>query len=109
MKKYLKIIIQYLKSKKQHNKKYVFCFWQDANTNGSWISPDDASNGIPAICLSTGWLWKKDNVSTVIVSDLGFDISSDGTSSLNEVGNSTTIPTMNIVKMIYINVDTKKL
>ena len=48
-------------------------------------------------------------LSTVIVSDLGFDISSDGTSCLNEVGNSTTIPTMNIVKMIYINVDTKKL
>ena len=56
------------------------------------------------------WLaLEKDNVSTVIVSDLGFDIASDGTSSLNEVGNSTTIPTMNIVKIIYINVYTKKL
>ena len=109
MKKYLKIIIQYLKSKKQHNKKYVFCFWQDANTHSSWVSPDEALEGIPAVCISTGWLWKQDKVSTVIVSDLGFDVLPDGSSTLNEVGNSTTIPTMNIIKMISINIDPKKL
>ena len=108
MKKYLKKIIQYLKSKKQNDKQYVFCFWQDANTQGSWVSPDDAALGIPAMCLSTGWLWKKDNISTVIVSDLGFDIDKEGNPTLNEVGNSTTIPTMNIVRMDYINVVIKE-
>ena len=106
--KYLKNILKYLKSRPHNKRKYVFCFWQDANTQGSWVSPEDASLSIPAICLSTGWLWKKDKISTIIVSDIGFDLSSDGTPTLNEVGNSTTIPTMNVIKMICINVDIKK-
>jgi hypothetical protein len=49
----------------------------------------------PTICISTGWLIKKDKDVHIIVADVNFE--DNGT--LGDVGNITTIPSSNVLKI----------
>ena len=52
-------------------------------------------NSTPTICISTGWLIKKDKYVLIIVADVNFE--DNGT--LGDVGNITTIPSSNVLKI----------
>jgi len=77
------------------NANYVQVTWSDINSNASWLSLKDALNSKVTICISTGWLIKKDSDVHIIVSDVNFN--EDGT--LGDVGNITTMPSSNVIKI----------
>ena len=82
-------------TKKILNADYVQVTCSDINSNSSWLSLKDALNSKVTICISTGWLIKKDNDVHIIVSDVNFN--DDGT--LGDVGNITTMPSSNVIKI----------
>ena len=82
-------------TKKILNADYVQLTWSDINSDSSWKTLKDAMNSTPTICISTGWLIKKDNEVHIVVSDVNFN--DDGT--LGDVGNITTMPSSNVIKV----------
>jgi hypothetical protein len=87
-------------TKKILNADYVQVTWSDINSNSSWLSLKDALNSKVTICISTGWLIKKDNNVHIVVSDVNFN--DDGT--LGDVGNITTMPSSNVIKIKKIRI-----
>ena len=82
-------------TKKILNADYVQLTWSDINSDSSWKTLKDAMNSTPTICISTGWLIKKDKDVHIIVADVNFE--DNGT--LGDVGNITTIPSSNALKI----------
>ena len=82
-------------NKKILNADYVQLTWSDINSNSAWLSLKDALNSKTTICISTGWLVKADRDVHIIVSDVNFN--DDG--SLGDVGNITTMPSSNVIKI----------
>ena len=82
-------------TKKILNADYVQLTWSDINSDSSWKTLKDAMNSTPTICRSTGWLIKKDKDGHIIVADVNFE--DNGT--LGDVGNITTIPSSNVLKI----------
>lgn len=81
-------------TKKVLNAKFVLCHWLDINSDASWMSLEKAKSSTPTICVSTGWLIRADKDVHILAADMNFE--DDGT--LADVGNVTTIPTMNVIK-----------
>ena len=82
-------------TKKVLDADYVQLTWSDINSDSSWKTLKDALNSTPTVCISTGWLIKKDKDVHIIVSDVNFE----DNGSLGDVGNITTIPSSNILKI----------
>jgi hypothetical protein len=82
-------------TKKVLDADYVQLTWSDINSDSSWKTLKDALNSTPTVCISTGWLIKKDKNVHIIVSDVNFE----DNGSLGDVGNITTIPSSNILKI----------
>ena len=82
-------------TKKILNADYVQLTWSDINSDSSWKTLKDAMNSTPTICISTGWLIKKDKDVHIIVADVNFE--DNGT--LGDVGIITTIPSSNVLKI----------
>ena len=82
-------------TKKILNADYVQLTWSDINSDSSWKTLIYAINSTPTICISTGWLIKKDKDVHIIVADVNFE--DNGT--LGDVGNITTIPSSNVLKI----------
>jgi len=102
MKKFLKKLLLLLKQRKIiKNRKLYLVVWEDISAFTEWTSSDSVQENLPALCVSTGFIWSSDNVKTHVVSDIGFD-SSNGNVLMNEVGSVTTIPTKNIIKKIEL-------
>ena len=74
---------------------YVQLTWSDINSDSSWKNLKDAMKSTPTICISTGWLIKKDLNVHIIVADVNFE----DNGNLGDVGNITTIPSSNVLKI----------
>jgi len=82
-------------NKKILNAQFVSLYWKDINGSAEWVSLKDAVNSKVTICISNGWLLKADKDVHVLASDVNFN--DDG--SLGDVGNVTTMPTVNVLKI----------
>ena len=58
----------------------------------------DIQNSKPAICVSTGWLVKADKKVHILMSDYNYDDKGE----LADGGNSTVIPSTNVIKKYKI-------
>ena len=66
--------------------KFYLIYWEDIQASK------------PAICVSTGWLVKKDKKVHILMSDYNYDDKGD----LADGGNTTVIPTKNVIKKYEI-------
>jgi|TARA_R110001606_G_scaffold114608_1_gene242166 hypothetical protein len=82
-------------NKKILNAPFVSLHWKDINGSAEWVSLKDAIKSKVTICISNGWLIKADKDVHVIAADVNFN--DDGT--LGDVGNITTMPTTNVLKI----------
>ena len=82
-------------NKKILNAQFVSLYLKDINGSAEWVSLKDAVNSKVTICISNGWLLKADKDVHVLASDVNFN--DDGT--LGDVGNVTTMPTVNVLKI----------
>lgn len=82
-------------NKKILKAQFVSLYWKDINGSAEWVSLKDAVNSKVTICISNGWLLKADKDVHVLASDVNFN--DDGT--LGDVGNVTTMPTVNVLKI----------
>tara|TARA_B100000902_G_scaffold294337_1_gene281005 strand:+ start:196 stop:477 length:282 start_codon:yes stop_codon:yes gene_type:complete len=82
------------------NAPFVKVHWKDINSNSSWVNLKDAKNSKVTICITTGWLIKADKDVHIIVGDVNFE--DNGT--LGDVGNITTMPSVNVLKVKRIKV-----
>ena len=87
-------------NKKILDAKFVLCHWVDINSDASWTTLEKARQSKPTICVSTGWLIKEDKDVHILCGDINFE--DDGT--LADVGNVTTIPSVNIIKKKVIKI-----
>tara|TARA_R110000822_G_scaffold20594_3_gene65863 strand:+ start:1881 stop:2174 length:294 start_codon:yes stop_codon:yes gene_type:complete len=85
-------------SKKILDADFVQLWWSDINSDASWLNLNVAKKSKPTNCVSTGWLIKKTGGIHVIAADLCFE--DDG--RIADVGNVTTIPTSNVIRIIKI-------
>jgi hypothetical protein len=77
---------------------FVMVYWVDIEADSNWRGVNDLIADELPICISSGWLIKKDNKVTRLASD--FNLDSDG--KVNEIGNTTIIPTCVIQKIIKL-------
>jgi aspartate-semialdehyde dehydrogenase len=77
---------------------YVQVTWSDINSDSSWKTLKDAMNSKVTTCISSGWLIRQDKEVHILVADVNFN--DDGT--LGDVGNITTMPTSNVLKVTKI-------
>ena len=95
----LRNIMKYPKVTKQILKAdYVQITWSDINSDSSWKTLKDAMNSKVTTCISTGWLIRQDKDVHIIVADVNFN--DDGT--LGDVGNITTMPSSNVLKVTKV-------
>ena len=74
---------------------FVSLHWKDICGSAEWVSLKEARESKVIICISNGWLIRADKEVHVVVGDVNFQ--PDGT--LGDVGNVTTIPTVNVLKI----------
>ena len=74
---------------------FVSVHWKDISGTAEWLSLKEAINSKVTICISNGWLLKADKDVHVVAGDVNFN--PDGT--LGDVGNITTMPTVNVLKI----------
>ena len=74
---------------------FVSLHWKDICGSAEWVSLKEARESKVIICISNGWLIRADKEVHVVAGDVNFQ--SDGT--LGDVGNVTTIPTVNVLKI----------
>ena len=67
----------------------------DINSNSAWLNLKEAKNSKVTICITAGWLIRADKDVHIIVGDVNFE--DNGT--LGDVGNITTMPTVNVIKI----------
>ncbi|WMM94946.1 hypothetical protein HTVC168P_gp16 [Pelagibacter phage HTVC168P] len=87
-------------NKKILKSKFVLIWWSDINSDSSWVSLEKAKSSKPTICMSTGWLIKNNKDVHIICNDVNFN--EDGT--LGDVGNVTTIPSVNVIKIVNVKI-----
>jgi hypothetical protein len=82
-------------NKKILNAPFVSLHWKDICGSAEWVSLKEARESKVIICISNGWLIRADKEVHVVAGDVNFQ--PDGT--LGDVGNVTTIPTVNVLKI----------
>ena len=78
--------------------KFYLIYWEDIQSDSGWRELKDIQASKPAICVSTGWLVKKDKKVHILMSDYNYDDKGD----LADGGNTTVIPTKNVIKKYEI-------
>ena len=78
--------------------KFYLVYWEDIQSDSGWRELKDIQASKPAICVSTGWLVKKDKKVHILMSDYNYDDKGD----LADGGNTTVIPTKNVIKKYEI-------
>lgn len=79
---------------------FVHCFWKDINSAAIWTSLKEAKASKVTICITAGWLLRADKDVHVIAGDVNFN--DDGT--LGDVGNVTTMPSVNVLKIKKVKI-----
>ena len=95
------------KSKRQFRKdeppipfhyKFYLVYWEDIQSDSGWRDIKDIQSSKPAICVSTGWLVKKDKKVHILMSDYNYDDKGE----MADGGNTTVIPTKNVIRKYEI-------
>jgi hypothetical protein len=68
---------------------FYLVYWEDIQSDAKMK---------PAICVSTGWLVKEDRMVHVLMSDYNYDDNNE----LGDGGNTTVIPTKNVIRKFKI-------
>tara|TARA_R110002020_G_scaffold236716_1_gene449007 strand:+ start:1744 stop:2025 length:282 start_codon:yes stop_codon:yes gene_type:complete len=91
-----------LKSRVNIKSKYklVICYWKDIVSEAEWSDVEDAKKLEPVSCVTVGWLLRQDTKTTTLTSEFNFT----KTKLVDECGNTTTIPTSNIIGMKTLKV-----
>ena len=74
--------------------KFYLVYWEDIQSDSGWRDLKEIQDSKPAICVSTGWLVKKDKKVHILMSDYNYDEKGN----LSDGGNTTVIPTKNVIK-----------
>ena len=74
---------------------FYLVYWEDIQSDAGWKSLKEIQKMKPAICVSTGWLVKEDRQVHILMSDYNYDDNNE----LADGGNTTVIPTKNIIKI----------
>ena len=78
--------------------KFYLVYWEDIQSDSGWRDIKDIQNSKPAICVSTGWLVKKDKKVHILMSDYNYDEKGE----MADGGNTTVIPTKNVIRKYEI-------
>ena len=78
----------------------MHCYWKDINASAIWTSLKEAKASKVTICITVGWLLRADKEVHIIAGDVNFN--DDGT--LGDVGNVTTMPSVNVLKIKKVSV-----
>ena len=73
--------------------KFYLIYWEDIQSDSGWRDLKDIQESKPAICVSTGWLVKKDKKVHILMSDYNYDEKGN----MADGGNTTVIPTKNVI------------
>tara|TARA_Y100001938_G_C8013038_1_gene391078 strand:- start:425 stop:700 length:276 start_codon:yes stop_codon:yes gene_type:complete len=76
------------------NYKLVLCYWKDIVSQAEWSELEDAKKREPVDCVTVGWVVRQDENTTVLASEFNFK-----DNFIDSVGNTTSIPTVNIIGM----------
>ena len=72
---------------------FYLIYWEDIQSDSGWRELKDIQNSKPAICVSTGWLVRQDKKVHILMSDYNYDEKGD----MADGGNTTVIPTQNVL------------
>ena len=72
---------------------FYLIYWEDIQSDSGWRMLKDIQDSKPAICVSTGWLVKNDKKVHILMSDYNYDEKGD----MGDGGNTTVIPTKNVI------------
>tara|TARA_E500000178_G_C16800344_1_gene652125 strand:+ start:499 stop:801 length:303 start_codon:yes stop_codon:yes gene_type:complete len=78
--------------------KFYLVYWEDIQSDSGWRDIKDIQNSKPAICVSTGWLVKSDKKVHILMSDYNYDEKGE----MADGGNTTVIPTKNVIRKYEI-------
>ena len=78
--------------------KFYLIYWEDIQSDSGWRDLKDIQESKPAICVSTGWLVKRDKKVHILMSDYNYDEKGN----LADGGNTTVIPSKNVIKKYEI-------
>ena len=77
---------------------FYLVYWEDIQSDAGWKSLKEIQRMTPAICVSTGWLVKCDKKVHVLMCDYNYEVNGE----LADGGNTTVIPTKNVIKKFKI-------
>ena len=78
--------------------KFYLVYWEDIQSDSGWRDLKEIQDSKPAICVSTGWLVKKDKKVHILMSDYNYDEKGN----MADGGNTTVIPTKNVIRKYEI-------
>ena len=73
--------------------KFYLVYWEDIQSDSGWRDLKEIQDSKPAICVSTGWLVKKDKKVHILMSDYNYDAKGN----LADGGHTTVKPTKNVI------------
>ena len=77
---------------------FYMVYWEDIQSDSGWRTLKEIQKSKPAICVSTGWLVKENNDVHILMSDYNYDDNGD----MADGGNTTVIPTKNVIRKYEI-------
>jgi hypothetical protein len=77
---------------------FYLVYWEDIQSDAGWKTLKEIQRTKPAICVSTGWLVKETKDVHVLMSDYNYDEHYE----MSDGGNTTVIPTKNVINKFLI-------
>ena len=77
---------------------FYMVYWEDIQSDSGWRTLKEIQKSKPAICVSTGWLVKSNKDVHILMSDFNYDMKGE----MGDGGNTTVIPTKNVIKKYKI-------
>ena len=77
---------------------FYMVYWEDIQSDSGWRTLKEIQKSKPAICVSTGWLVKENKDLHILMSDYIYDDNGD----MADGGNTTVIPTKNVIEKFLI-------
>ena len=77
---------------------FYMVYWEDIQSDSGWRTLKELQKSKPAICVSTGWLVKENKDVHILMSDYNYDDNNE----MSDGGNTTVIPTKNVIEKFLI-------